>query len=66
MARLRAASTVKTENMAVECATSPHLMPPLVRLMGSSNAPMHWKKRMMAIPGIGDEVSTDGWRGGSG
>lgn len=41
---------VANENMAAVGITSVHLMPPLVRSAGLSNAAMHWKKRTITIP----------------
>lgn len=41
---------VANENMATVGIASVHLMPPLVRSAGLSNAAMHRKKRTITIP----------------
>ena len=54
--------TVTNENIAVVWARSGHLVPPLVRLAGSSKALMHRKKKTMTIPRMinpTDGVSVD-------
>ena len=43
---------VANKNMAAVWMTSTHWMPPLTRLTGSKNAPMHWKNRTITIPRV--------------
>ena len=55
--------TIETENIVAVWAISPHLIPLFVRMMGSNNALMHWKKRIMTIPRTAariNRVSMDG------